>query len=141
MICKKILVAYNESEQAKKALAKAMDIARTDPSISIDVLYAIDVPQTTYLVGDVLPILIDSMQNHGEQLMTEAKKALASIDNPTRTFIETGRAFHVILDHAAKHGNDLIVMGSRGLSGFREFLGSVSHYVVQHSPVPVLIIK
>ncbi|KJR47411.1 hypothetical protein UF75_2173 [Desulfosporosinus sp. I2] len=31
--------------------------------------------------------------------------------------------------------------GSRGLSGFKEFLGSVNHTVVQQSLVPVLLIK
>ncbi|MDF2937997.1 MAG: UspA domain protein, partial [Paenibacillaceae bacterium] len=34
------------------------------------------------------------------------------------------------------------IIGSRGLGGIREFvLGSVSHNVVQHAVVPVLVIK
>ena len=36
---------------------------------------------------------------------------------------------------------DLIVTGSRGLGGFGELLlGSVSHQLVQHAPVPVVVI-
>ncbi|WP_269085328.1 universal stress protein [Peribacillus muralis] len=46
-----------------------------------------------------------------------------------------------LLEHVNTHNCDLIIMGSRGLSGFKEFLGSVSHYIVQHSPVPVLLVK
>ncbi len=54
---------------------------------------------------------------------------------------EEGPAYKVILEHAKENNSDLIIMGSRGLSGVKEYLGSVSHYVVQHSSVPVLIIK
>ena len=37
---------------------------------------------------------------------------------------------------------DMLVMGNRGLNAIQELvMGSVSHKVVQHSTVPVLIVK
>lgn len=37
---------------------------------------------------------------------------------------------------------DLIIVGSRGLTGIKEmFLGSVSNYVTHHAPCSVLIVR
>jgi len=47
-----------------------------------------------------------------------------------------------ICKYAEKEKFDLIVMGARGLSGFKKFLmGSVADKVVHHSKVPVMIIR
>jgi len=141
MFCTKILVAYNESDLAKKALETAAKLARGDESIEIHVLHVTEFQYEPYIVGNVWDLLDESMQKHAEKVLEGAREQLAGVQNPVLTFSERGVASHVILEHAREHGCDLIVMGSRGLTGIREFLGSVSHYVVQHSPVPVLIVK
>ncbi|WP_167762193.1 universal stress protein [Blastococcus sp. CT_GayMR20] len=41
---------------------------------------------------------------------------------------------------AERHGSQVVVIGSRGLSGLKALLGSVSDIVVQISPVPVLVV-
>jgi nucleotide-binding universal stress UspA family protein len=53
-----------------------------------------------------------------------------------------GRADVEIVELAEELGADIIVVGSRGLGGFRRVLiGSVSDSVVRHAPCPVLIVR
>jgi nucleotide-binding universal stress UspA family protein len=53
-----------------------------------------------------------------------------------------GKPGDIILSEATQGAFDLIVIGSRGLGGFKEFvLGSVSHQVVNESKIPVLVVK
>jgi nucleotide-binding universal stress UspA family protein len=54
--------------------------------------------------------------------------------------IVTGEARREILDAARELGADLIVVGSRGLGGFRgHVLGSVSRGVAKSAPCSVLV--
>ena len=47
-----------------------------------------------------------------------------------------------LVSYAESHDVDLIVIGSRGLGGFKKLLlGSVASGVSQHSKCPVLIVK
>ncbi|MEZ0368586.1 MAG: universal stress protein [Candidatus Sericytochromatia bacterium] len=62
----------------------------------------------------------------------------AGIENTM--LIERGPAGPLIVDVARTRECDLIVIGSRGLSTLSSvLLGSVSNYVVHHSPCPVLV--
>jgi len=62
---------------------------------------------------------------------------------PLTTVVGQGAAAAAaaIIRRAAEGAHDLIVMGSRGRGGAAAaLLGSVSHSVLNHSPVPVLIV-
>lgn len=52
------------------------------------------------------------------------------------------RVFSEVNDVAKEYGADLIVMGSHGASGIKEFfIGSNTEKVVRHSNIPVMVIK
>jgi nucleotide-binding universal stress UspA family protein len=62
-------------------------------------------------------------------------------DLPVATVLSE-QPIRLALIRQLKEGHhDLVVMGSRGRGAVRAaLLGSVSHYVLHHSPVPVLIV-
>jgi nucleotide-binding universal stress UspA family protein len=62
-------------------------------------------------------------------------------DLPVTTVL-TDQPIRTALIHQIEAGHhDLVAMGSRGRGAVRSaLLGSVSHYVLNHSPVPVLIV-
>lgn len=53
-----------------------------------------------------------------------------------------GRPGEVIVNVAKEEGATLIVTGTRGMGTIRRTLvGSISDYVIHHSPVPVLVCR
>ncbi|ALS20593.1 MULTISPECIES: universal stress protein [Paenibacillus] len=143
MLCSKILVAYDGSDQAEKALLKAVELAKLNEQIEILVLHVVS-PSAPYTGYEYIPSpdIIELVMKQGSKTLQQAEKVLAGIPNKWNKALHKGYPAETILDYAKTSGCDLIVIGSRGLSGLKElFLGSVSHNVVQHSPVPVLVVK
>ncbi|RYL94240.1 universal stress protein [Sporolactobacillus sp. THM7-4] len=141
MLYSKILVSYDDSDLSKKALQKAVDIAKLDKNTVVDVLNVVTVPTNQFIVGDVYREVQKSIYKCGQEIVNGAEDVLKQLSNPTHTFVKEGQPVRIILKTAEENGYDLIVIGSRGLSGVKEFLGSVSHGVVQRSKIPVLIVK
>jgi nucleotide-binding universal stress UspA family protein len=139
MFCSRILVAYDGSNLAEQAVQKAIEIGKSNPSIEIEVVLVMSTLELS-IIG--YPGLITDWEDQGKAIMDGAESMLANVSNKWRTSVIEGNAAALIVDHAKANDCDLIVIGSRGLSGLKElFLGSVSHDVCQHSPVPVLVVK
>ncbi|MBN1528100.1 MAG: universal stress protein [Thermoleophilaceae bacterium] len=54
--------------------------------------------------------------------------------------VDAGPVWRAVLDAAEEHDAAAIVMGTRGLTGISQALGSVSHGVVNHARLPVLVV-
>lgn len=142
MLCTRILVAYDASEQSKKSLEKAIEISKMNSFIQIYVLHVMAIiPAQEVFVPKSYQKMHDEMSQHGQEILSDAQLALSSLPNKSQCIKKEGAPARVILDFTKENNCDLIIMGSRGLSGFKEFLGSVSHTVIQQSKVPVLIVK
>ncbi len=141
--CSRIAVPYDHSELSKKALNMALTLAKQDKQIELEVLMVIQpkVPitySTIYLAQD----RNDSLRKEAQEIKKEIDQKLMSLPNRTKTIILEGNPAQIITEYVRENDSDLVVMGSRGLSGIKEmFLGSVSHNVVQKVSCPVLIVK
>ncbi|AWR97852.1 universal stress protein [Acidianus sulfidivorans JP7] len=135
----KILVPYDGSEQAKKALDIAVELARKYNSK----LYIIEVvDETVFENSGILPPLsaIEELRKKAQKDVEEAAKKAQGLEVVNEVL--SGDPGSTILEYSSNNGISLIVMGSRGLSKFKRLLlGSVSTVVVNHSSVPVMIVK
>jgi nucleotide-binding universal stress UspA family protein len=138
-----LLVAFDSSDLSRKALHYAQNLVKENAAGKLHVVHVYQFP--TLVVGEAMiptPASVD--QEYSEQalkILDEARSLLSDYPNTTYVLKQGQPAFE-LLEYAKEHVCDLIVMGSRGLGGIREFLlGSVSHQVVQESRIPVLIIK
>ncbi|ARM76638.1 universal stress protein UspA [Acidianus manzaensis] len=135
----KILVAYDGSEQAKKALDIAIELARKYDSE----LYIIEVvDEAIFENSGVLPPLsaIEELNKKAKKDIDEAVKKAQGIKVVGEVL--SGDPGSTILEYSKNNGIELIVMGSRGLSIFKKILlGSVSTAVLHNSSAPVLIVK
>ena len=90
--------------------------------------------------GSVAGTLVAEARTDAETIMRRARDRVPD-DLPVTTLV-TEQPIRLALTAQIKQGHhDLVVMGSRGRGAVRAtLLGSVSHYVLNHSPVPVLIV-
>jgi nucleotide-binding universal stress UspA family protein len=136
-----ILVAVDGSRDADQALAQAVDLAESEHT-RLTVMTAL--PRVTgpgyFVAGAPVGELIAGAHAQAEAVLREARDQIPD-DLPVTTML-TEQPIRTALLHQIKDGDhDLVVMGSRGRGAVRStLLGSVSHYVLHHSPVPVLIV-
>jgi nucleotide-binding universal stress UspA family protein len=144
-----MLVAIDGSESATKALDYALSLAETcdaevqivsviPPVESLMPRFSLTAPPIHY------SLFIDEVEKRLKTVLsdtlTEAKEKRPSISISMRLL--KGRPAHTIVQTAQEEGFDIIVVGSRGLSGINELvLGSVSDRVADLATCPVLIVK
>ena len=132
-----ILVAWDGSEHAKRALAEAVDLARKQDARLT--LLTVAAPLHAW-PGYVPPVSQADLISAAEKILAEGE-ALVPEGIPVSGRTAAGDPGLELVKRAAAADHDLIVMGSRGRGAVRSaFLGSVSHFVLNHTTVPVLII-
>jgi nucleotide-binding universal stress UspA family protein len=137
-----IVVGMDGSVGAKAALAWACAEARREPGTKIVALSAwlSPIPATSpWVVGYDLPIDLSEATTAELADSVAAVAATGFADVAIQQRVVCGSAAAVLIAQAATA--DMLVVGSRGLGGFKELvLGSVSHQVVTHAPCPIVIV-
>ena len=132
MAVDKLLVAYDGSDGSRHALEMAASIAQVNKNAHLDLVYVVPIPLLNADQMAAFQSILDMMVSDGEDLLAAATDELADdVVERTDTLLVTG----------TNPASDLIVVGNRGLSGFKEYTGSVSHKVLAGSKIPVLVAK
>lgn len=135
-----ILVGIDGSEGSKEALRWALAEARLRRT-SIDAVYAWSIPVGVTWAPAFDEQTLGVMREAAETTLSDALNEVvgdASNVEIHEHAIE-GPPGAVLVEKA--EGAELLVVGSRGLGGFKELLlGSVGHQCAQHAPCPVVII-
>lgn len=139
---RKILVGYDGSENAKRALRKAIELTKRSKG-ELTILVAADT--VSFAMGSrgqyYAPVRNDMVQ-HAKNLLAEASDTAKQAGVKVHGSVEEGRPVDMILAKAMDSKADLIVVGRRGIRGIERFLmGSVSSSVVNHSKCDVLVVK
>jgi nucleotide-binding universal stress UspA family protein len=148
----KILVAIDGSDHSMKAAKYAIDIAMYNKAQLI-ALTVLDIAK----IGYAASAFIASPRHGLEELERKRKQAQewldqvgkmtsqkANDDIQFKSQIEESMSVvaGTIVDFAENQNIDLIVVGSRGRSGFAKLLlGSVASTIVTYATCPVLVIK
>ena len=135
----RIVVGFDGSEHARKALERAADIAS---GATIAVVSAANVQRLMRDPSGGIDPIDPADAEARQQALAEAREYLEG-RGITGVFVEgTGNPADVIVQEAEENGADLIVVGTRGQSTpKRMFMGSVSTNVIHHAPCDVLVVR
>ena len=137
----KIIVAYDGSTFAQKAIDKAVELAKKEETEII----CVNVIEEYCPIGltEIDCTIVREMQTKESNAITanaleEFKKAGVN----ARVVIETGSPAEMIIEVAKREGADMIIAASHGKHGAKKFaFGSATARLIEHSPVPVFVMK
>jgi len=137
-----ILVAVDGSQHADQALADAIDLADVEHARLTLFTAVVQLPASAFFgaSGDAVAAMFQDVQAQAEAILRRACDRVPEHLSVT-TVLSTEPVEPALIRQIKEGNHDLVVMGSRGRGAVRSaLLGSVSHYVLHHSPVPVLIV-
>ncbi len=153
----KILVAIDGSEHSMKAVELALEMSEKeltnkteDDDRGLTALTVLDVSKPRRFLSSFIAAPtyglreLDEERNAAKQWMDAVRKKAEDKKIPFRSEIIEGlvSAEATIVDYAESHEIDLIVVGTRGRTGFSKvLLGSVASRVVEYAPCSVIVVK
>lgn len=141
---RRALVPVDGSESSEKAARFALNMAAIE-GCEVVALHVVDEEMATDLARYAdrpVEAVLERMKKSGQGYLDDLRLQAAKGGIPFKGEIRVGLPHRCILHLAAEAHADLIVMGTVGRKGPRRVLiGSVTERIVEHSPVPVLVVK
>ena len=141
----RVIVGVDGSETARKAVRWAAREAKLR-GMKLELVSAWEIPIYSYVYGygfpaiseEMMKSLTESAEGHLAEALDEARAEAREVQ--IETIAVEGQPAKALVEVAK--GADLLVVGSRGLGGFRELLlGSVSQQCAHHATCPVVIVR
>ena len=141
---KKILVPTDGSDHARKAIEVACDIA-LKYAATICLLHVVSLPAISHEgVFPAMEGMLKFLEEDGKKIIEEAESETKKWGaKDVQSTVVHGDPANRIIEFAKTEGVDMIVIGSRGLTGMKGFLlGSVSHKVFHLADnIYIMVIK
>jgi nucleotide-binding universal stress UspA family protein len=147
----RILVAVDGSKPSIDAGTQAIDIAKrfdaelialyvVSPDIRYNYVEDVITPSLPKALKDVMMIAMQRGEKHVDKVKQKASEKNVKVK--TDVVIGISSIVKEIIEYAEKNRIDMIIIGSRGLSGIKKMLlGSVASGVVTYAHCPVLVAK
>ncbi len=136
-----VLCATDFSETAARALLHATKLARRHRARLVLTHIIEPLPADPYPMPAALPTSESSLRELGSERLRQLASEIAAPDLQVDTRLETGPPGSQLLEVAEQERADLIVLGTRGLTGFRHLVfGSTAEHVVRCARCPVLTV-
>jgi len=139
-VFKKILVPYDGSDPAKRAAAKAIELAKDQGAE----LYGIKVIS---FIGELITpsdavwaVIENDIHAKARSILDEFVKMATDQGMNVQTTIREGDATEETVAYANEIGADLIVMGLGGRSGMGKYLGRNVKKITSEAPCPVMVV-
>jgi nucleotide-binding universal stress UspA family protein len=139
---RRLLVPHDFSTHSLEALRLAASWAKA-LGASVTLLHVVE-PVVFPQLYAVDPLPEETFERARERSTAELETVIAEVfaEVPAEAVVVSGTAAETILVEAEAREADLVVMGSRGLSGLEHLLlGSVAEKVLRRSPVPLLTVR
>jgi nucleotide-binding universal stress UspA family protein len=137
----KILVAIDGSDASMEAADYAISISKQYNS-ELCALHVIRADVDLFGPHETSEYMT-TMRNEGEKYLNKVK--LKANENNIQIKTEIISSINIaggIVDYAEENNIDLLVIGTRGLSGFKKLLlGSVASKVITYAHCPVMVVK
>jgi nucleotide-binding universal stress UspA family protein len=142
---KRIVCAVDFSDSSLAALTYALSLAE-EADAHLTLLHAIEMPPELRENPMAPDFDIDRIHaaadaaalRHLRDLIPDAARSYCTVE----TAVVEGRAYRRVLQYAAEHESDLIVMGVHGRGAVDLLLfGSTTHHVIRAAACPVLIVR
>jgi nucleotide-binding universal stress UspA family protein len=138
---KKILLAYDGSEGADRALQFGLNLAKVYQAE----MHALAVSERPPINDPLLSGMEEEEEffnRYYRVQLEKAKEVAAEAGIDLKTILKTGHPARTILQVAEEGNFELVILGHRGLSGvWAKLLGSVAEKVSSHAHCSVLIVR